>query len=85
MTTEDIEAVQTTVRERLIRLFVRRGCIEPDEAKKMLAWKHGGGFSVDASVRIEARDRAGLDKSAGSGFERAQRGPAGVECRASPE
>jgi len=49
-------------RERLIRLFVRRGCSEPDEAKKMLAWKHGGGFCVDASVRIEGWDRAGLER-----------------------
>ena len=28
----------------------------------MLAWDHGGGFSLDASVRIEAPDRAGLER-----------------------
>ena len=28
----------------------------------MLGWDHGGGFSLDASVRIEATDRAGLER-----------------------
>ena len=28
----------------------------------MLAWDHGGGFSLDASVRIGAPDRAGLER-----------------------
>ncbi|AHF00278.1 hypothetical protein THITH_15170 [Thioalkalivibrio paradoxus ARh 1] len=26
------------------------------------AWEHGGGFSLDASVRIEADDREGLER-----------------------
>jgi hypothetical protein len=28
----------------------------------MLTWHHGGGFSLDASVRIEATDRTGLER-----------------------
>jgi hypothetical protein len=28
----------------------------------MASWHHGGGFSLDASVRIEATDRAGLER-----------------------
>ena len=28
----------------------------------MLAWDHGGGFSLDGSVRIEATDREGLER-----------------------
>jgi hypothetical protein len=28
----------------------------------MLAWDHGGGFSLDGSVRIEATDRSGLER-----------------------
>lgn len=28
----------------------------------MAAYAHGGGFSVDAGVRIEASDRAGLER-----------------------
>lgn len=28
----------------------------------MAAWEHGGGFSLDAGVRIEAEDRSGLER-----------------------
>jgi hypothetical protein len=28
----------------------------------MAQWEHGSGFSVDASVRIEATDRAGRER-----------------------
>jgi len=28
----------------------------------MAGYAHGGGFSVDAGVRIEAADRAGLER-----------------------
>ena len=28
----------------------------------MAGWDHGGGFSLDAAVRIEGRDRAGLER-----------------------
>jgi hypothetical protein len=28
----------------------------------MLGWSHGGGFSIDASVRIAADDRRGLER-----------------------
>jgi hypothetical protein len=31
-------------------------------SQAMGAWDHGGGFSVDASVRIEADDRLGLER-----------------------
>jgi hypothetical protein len=33
-----------------------------DEARAMAQWKHGGGFPVDAAVRIEAADRAGRER-----------------------
>ena len=32
------------------------------DAKDMAEWSNGGGFSVDALVRIEADDRAGLER-----------------------
>jgi hypothetical protein len=51
--------VQATLRRRILRAFVGRGLLESFEAKEMLAYKHSG-FSVDAGVRIEAHDRAGL-------------------------
>ena len=57
-----IAAVQAKVRRRLLESFVRRGLLESDAAHAMQAWQHGGGFSVDASVRIEAADRPGLER-----------------------
>jgi hypothetical protein len=53
--------VQARVRRRVIKAFVRWGLLEPDEGELILEWRHGGGFSVDASVYIEANDRAGLE------------------------
>ena len=57
-----IAEVQAQVRRRLLRLFVRRGLLPADDALAMAQWEHGGGFSVDASVRIEAADRAGRER-----------------------
>jgi len=57
-----IAAVQAQVRRRLLRAFVRRGLLPGDDAQAMAQWEHGGGFSVDASVRIEAADRAGRER-----------------------
>jgi hypothetical protein len=30
--------------------------------RDMARWHHGGGFSLDAAVRIEGHDRAGLER-----------------------
>jgi hypothetical protein len=57
-----IATVQACVRRRLLRLFVRRGLLPHDDAQSMAQWPHGGGFSVDGSVRIEAADRAGRER-----------------------
>lgn len=57
-----VAAVQSTIRRRLLRLFVRRGLLEADDAKDMGAWQHDGGFSLDASVCIEGHDRPGLER-----------------------
>jgi hypothetical protein len=46
-----ISQVQQTVRRRLLRAFVKRGYIDSNDAKTMQSYAHGGGFSVDASVR----------------------------------
>ena len=46
----------------MLRWFVRRGTLDATDALDMAAWEHGGGFSLDASVRIEAPDRAGLER-----------------------
>ncbi len=57
-----ISQVQANVRKRILRAFVARGHLEACDAKDMAAYAHGGGFSVDAGVRIEAPDRAGLER-----------------------
>lgn len=58
--------VQNSVRKRLLRAFVARGHLGAHDAKEMsergASSQHGGGFSVDAGVRIEAADRAGLER-----------------------
>ena len=55
-----VAQVQAEVRTRILRAFAGRGLIERFEAREMLVFKHSG-FSVNAGVRIEARDRAGLE------------------------
>jgi len=57
-----IADVQACVRPRLLRVFVRRSLLPRDDARAMGQWHHGGGFSVDGSVRIEAADRAGRER-----------------------
>jgi hypothetical protein len=58
----DVVTVQAKVRRRVLRLFERRGLLSPETVAAMGQWAHAGGFSVDASVRVEAQDRAGLER-----------------------
>jgi hypothetical protein len=62
LTHELLEGLQHTVRQRVLRHMVRHGLLEPHDAQDMLGWEHGGGFSLDGSVRIEATDREGLER-----------------------
>ncbi|MCP3877307.1 MAG: hypothetical protein GY701_02770 [Sulfitobacter sp.] len=62
LTDADIQAVQVRVRQRVLRWFARQSYLDSEDAKDMAEWRNGGGFSVDASVRIEANDRAGLER-----------------------
>ncbi|MEO6421551.1 MAG: transposase [Candidatus Nitrotoga sp.] len=57
-----IREVQAAVRRRLLRAVERRGLLSPEDARIMAAWEHGGGFSVNAEVRIEAHERDGLER-----------------------
>jgi hypothetical protein len=41
----------------------KRGPLEEDTAADMLTLQASGGFSVDASVRVERDDRAGVERS----------------------
>ncbi len=56
-----VAQVQAEVRTRILRAFAGGGLIERFEAREMLAFKHSG-FSVNAGVRIEAPDCAGLER-----------------------
>jgi len=62
MDARTLAAIQCTIRRRILRLFVRRGLLEADEARNMGPWQHEGGFSLDACVRIEGHDRQGLER-----------------------
>ena len=53
--------VQAKVRQRVLTLMVRRGHLTSDAALDRRHWRHGGGFSVNAAVRINKEDRAGLE------------------------
>ena len=57
-----ITSVETRARQRMLQSFTRRGLLPADDARAMGQWEHGGGFSVDASVRVEATDRAGRER-----------------------
>ncbi len=59
---ETVAPSQATIRRRILRLFVRRGLLEAGDATLMGGWDHDGGFSLDASVRIEGWDRQGLER-----------------------
>jgi Putative transposase len=57
-----LRQVQPRVRQQVLRAFVRRGLLEQGDAAAMGGWDHGGGFSLDASVRIDGSDRAGRER-----------------------
>jgi hypothetical protein len=59
---DDAEAVQVEVRRRILRAYQRRGVLDKADRQEMEHWEHGGGFSLDAGVRIEAHDRRGLER-----------------------
>ena len=54
--------VQAAVRRRLLRAALRRGLLSAHDAHVMAKREHGGGFPVDAKVRIEAHERDGLER-----------------------
>jgi len=62
LTPQLLDRLQHTVRKRVLRHVRRHGLLEPHDAEDMLTWDHSGGFSLDASVRIEAQDRSGLER-----------------------
>jgi len=61
-TPAEVEALTEQIRRRVLRWFSRSGLLDPVDAGGMLDWANGGGFSLDASVRIGADDCAGLER-----------------------
>ena len=57
-----LDEVQTRIRRRLLRALTRRRVLESEDSETMANREHGGGFSLDASVRVEGADRAGLER-----------------------
>jgi Putative transposase len=58
---DDFRHVQAVVRRRIRHLFVQRGLLDKADYNEMAAQKHNGGFSLDASIRIDADDSSGLE------------------------
>jgi len=54
--------VQQTIRAKLLDYAASRGFLEPEEARDILDWAHGGVFSLDASVFIPAHEREALER-----------------------
>ena len=54
--------MQAQVRQRVLRAFVRRGLLDQRDGDQMGGWAHGGGFSLDATVRIAGADLAGRER-----------------------
>ncbi len=54
--------LQRVVQRRVLRYFHTQGLLDQADASGMLTWQGSGGFSIDASVRIEGDDRAGVER-----------------------
>ena len=62
LSAKQLTDIQRNIRRRLLRALTRRGLLEAEVAEDMDSWDHGGGFSLDAGVHIEADDRSGLER-----------------------
>jgi hypothetical protein len=62
LTEANIEALGQKIRHRTLRWLTRHGYLDSEAAEMMRTWSHSGGFSVDASVRLPAWDRGGLER-----------------------
>jgi hypothetical protein len=46
----------------VLRWFARASHLDAAHARDMASWDYGGGFSLDASIRVAGPDRAGLER-----------------------
>ena len=74
----------------VLRHFSRHDLLDEADSHGMLSWRGSGGFSIDASVRIEGEDRAGVERllryctRPPFALERLY-APGGIVCLSSPE
>jgi len=59
-----LEDLTEKLRRRILRYMVRRDLIDEQVALDMAGWDHHGGFSLDASVRVDKGDRMALERLA---------------------
>jgi hypothetical protein len=57
-----VATVQAQVRQRVLRAFIHHALLEQHDGDAMGGWASGGGFSVDATVRIAGADLAGRER-----------------------
>jgi hypothetical protein len=62
LTPKHWETLQRTVQVRVLRYFRRHDLLDESTTDDMLTWRGTGGFSIDASVRIEGDDRHGIER-----------------------
>ena len=62
LTPEHWAELQYVLQRRVLRYFRRNRLLDEVDAHGMLSWQGSGGFSIDASVRIEGEDRAGVER-----------------------
>lgn len=48
---DDAETVQTQIRRRIVRAFVRRGLFETEDRQELAQWDPSGGFCLDVRAR----------------------------------
>ena len=61
LTQDDIVDTQEAIQGRVLRYFCRRGFFDKEEMMKMLSYETTG-FSLNASVKVEAWDSDGLER-----------------------
>jgi hypothetical protein len=62
LSVDHARTLEPVLQRCVLRYFRRRGLLDEADAADMLTWRGTGGFSVDASVRIEGEDRTGLER-----------------------
>ena len=58
---EQFQRLTESLRHKILKRFSRLGHIPEATAQEMLSWPHSG-FSLNATVKIEPQDRAGLER-----------------------